>query len=215
MIPEPDQVIACPHCGFLARQHTLRSGNTSGAILWSDGKREAPMLPEFPAVARCRGCKRFYWVEEAEVKGEIEPFGNKSKRVPKEWERAEPTQHLTVDEYIEALDTGVGSDMQKERYLRVHFWWAVNDIVRRNANAQISTRYVQKLHENLANLSVPLDERDPNDRIMKAEIARETGDFTQAIRLLRDVPADFRWVADTIINLSERKNSLVTQLRPG
>lgn len=210
MIPGPDQVIACPHCGFLARQHTLISGNTFGAILWSDGKHEAPMLPEFPAVARCRGCKRFYWVEEAQVKD----FGNKSKRVPKEWERAEPTQHLTVDEYIEALDTGVGSDMQKERYLRVHFWWAVNDIVRRNANAQIPTRYVQKLHENLAKLSVLLDERDPNDRIMKAEIARETGDFTQAIRLLVDVPVDFRWAADRIVELSKRKNSLVTQLQP-
>ncbi|MEM4406600.1 MAG: hypothetical protein QXS68_06095 [Candidatus Methanomethylicaceae archaeon] len=105
--------------------------------------------------------------------------------------------------------------MQKELYLRVHFWWAVNDIVRRNANAQIPTRYVQKLHENLAKLSVLLEKRDPNGRIMKAEIARERGGFTQAIRLLRDVPADFRWVADTIINLSERKSSLVTQLRPG
>jgi hypothetical protein len=40
--------------------------------------------------------------------------------------------------------------MKKEQYLRVHLWWAVNDIVRRNANAQIPTRYVQKLHENLA-----------------------------------------------------------------
>jgi len=214
MIPGPDQVIACPYCGFLARQRTLISGNTFGAILWSDGKQESPMLPEFPAVTRCRGCKRFYWVDEAEVKGEIEAFGDKSKHMPKEWEHAEPTQHLTIDEYSEALDTGVGSDMPKEQYLRVHFWWAVNDIVRRNANAQIPTRYVQKLHKNLAKLSVLLDERDPNDRIMKAEIAREMGDFTQAIRLLRDVPADFRWVADTIINLSGRKNSLVTQLQP-
>lgn len=164
MIPGPEQVITCPHCGFLARQHTLVSGNTFGAILWSDGKQEAPMLPEFPAVTRCQGCKHFYWVDEAKVKDEIEPFGDKSKCVPKEWERAEPTQHLTIDEYIEALDTGVGSNIQKERYVRVHFWWAVNDIVGRNATAQIPTRYVQKWRENLAKLSVLLDERDPNDR---------------------------------------------------
>ncbi|GBD35943.1 hypothetical protein HRbin36_01059 [bacterium HR36] len=212
MLPGPDQVITCPHCGFLAKQRTLISGNTIGAILWSDGKLEAPMLPEFPAVVRCRGCKRFYWVDEARVKGEIEPFGYQSQHL--ELQRAEYTQHLTIDEYIEALDTGVGSDMQKERYLRVHFWWAVNDLVRGNANAQIPVRYIQKLRENLAKLSVLLDENDPNERIMKAEIARETGDFTRAIQLLEDVPAEFKWVADSLMELSKKKNSLVTQLRP-
>lgn len=122
MTPGPDRVIACPHCGFLARQHTLISGNTFGAIFWSDGKREAPMLPEFPAVAKCHGCKRFYWVNEAKVKGEIELFGDKSQGVPEEWERAKPIEHLTIDEYIEALDTGVGSDVEKQRYLRVYFF---------------------------------------------------------------------------------------------
>ena len=206
MIPGPDKVIACPHCGCLARKHTLISGNTFGAILWSDGKREAPMLPEFPAAAKCRGCKRFYWVDEAEVKGELELFGE-SKRVPEEWKRAEPIEHLTIEEYIEALDAGIGTDMEKERYLRVHFWWAVNDIVRRNANAQIPTRYIEKLRENLAKLSALLDERDPNDRIMKAEIARETGDFTQAVCLLKGIPSNFGWVVDRIIGLSEKKNS--------
>ncbi|HXG21431.1 MAG TPA: hypothetical protein VNN62_20450 [Methylomirabilota bacterium] len=214
MIPGPDRIIACPHCGFLARQHTLLSGNTIGAILWSDGKMEAPMLPEFPAVTKCRGCKRFYWVDEAEVKGELKPFGSKSKRVPKEWMRAEPIEHLTIDEYIEALDAGVGTNVEKERYLRVHFWWAVNDIVRRNPNAKIPTRYIEKLHENLRKLFALLDERNPKDRIMKAEIAREMGDFAQAIRLLEDVPANLRWIADAIIDLSRKKSNLVTQLRP-
>ena len=171
------------------------------------------MLPEFPAVAKCRGCKRFYWVDQAEVKGEIAPSGE-SKRVPEEWKRAEPVKHLTIEEYIEALDAGVGTDSEKERHLRVHFWWAVNDIVRRDANAQIPTSYAQKLNENLAKLSALLDESDPNDRIMKAEIARETGDFTQAVLLLKGVPSNFGWVVDTILELSEKKNRLVTQLHP-
>jgi hypothetical protein len=214
MIPGPDIVIACPHCGYLARRHTLISGNTVGAILWSDGKQEAPMLPEFPEVVKCRGCKRFYWVNEAEVKGELELFGAASKRVPEEWERAEAIEHLTIEEYIEALDAGMGNDVKKERYLRVHFWWAVNDLVRRNANAQIPTRYVRKLHENLAKLSALLDERDPRDRIMKAEIARETGDFAQAVRLLESVPPNFGWIADKIMELAKKKISVVWQLRP-
>lgn len=214
MIPGADQVIACPHCGSLARRHTLTSGNTFGAILWSDGKQEAPMLPEFPAVTKCDHCKRFYWVDEAEVKGEMELFGDISKRVPKEWETAQPIRDLSIDDYIEALDTGLGSTREKERYLRGHFWWAVNDIIRRNSHAQIPMRYVQKWRENLTKLSVLLDERNPNDRIMKAEIAREMEDFNQAIRLLEDVPVNLRWVADSILELSKKKNRLVTQLRP-
>jgi len=172
------------------------------------------MLPEFPEVVKCRGCKRFYWVNEAEVKGELELFGAASKRVPEEWERAEAIEHLTIEEYIEALDAGMGNDVKKEGYLRVHFWWAVNDLVRRNANAQIPTRYVRKLHENLAKLSALLDERDPRDRIMKAEIARETGDFAQAVRLLESVPPNFGWIADKIMELAKKKISVVWQLRP-
>ncbi len=214
MKPGPDQVIACPHCGFLARQHTLISGNTFNAILWSDGKREAPMLPEFPAVAKCRGCEHFYWVDEAQVKGEIERFGDESKRVPEEWESAELIEHLTIDEYIEALDSGVGTDVKKQRYLRLHFWWAVNDIVRRDSTAQIPTKYVHKLHENLGKLSALLNEGEPSGKVIKAEIARETEDFAQAIFLLGDAPADFRWIADRIIELSKKKNSLVTPLLP-
>lgn len=171
------------------------------------------MLPEFPAVVRCRGCKGFYWMDDAEVKGEIELSGDRSQRAPEEWKHAEHARHLSIDEYLEALDAGVGSDVQKERHLRVRFWWAVNDVVRRKSDAQVPTIYTQKLHENLVKLSLLLDERDPNDRIMKAEIARETGDFVQAIRLLQDVPANFRWIADTIIALSKKQNPLVTQLR--
>ncbi len=175
------------------------------------------MLPEFSAVAKCCGCKRFYWVDEAEVKGQVPAFGEPEdvpEDVPEDWKRAEPVKHLTIEEYIEALDAGVGTGKKKERYLRLHLWWAVNDIVRRNATARIPTRYLKKLHENLSKLSALLTERDPNQRILKAEIAREMGDFAKAVSLLEGLPSEFRWVADRIKTLSEEKNSLVTKLTP-
>jgi hypothetical protein len=140
MIPGPDQLIACPYCGFLAIKHTLISSNTFGAILWSDGKQEAPMQPEFPAVVNCRGCKHLYWVYKAKVLGEIELFSNESEPIPKEWQHAKPIEHLTIDEYIEALSFGDEDTIDPEmiRHLRLHFWWAVNDIVRRNEKTKIA-----------------------------------------------------------------------------
>jgi hypothetical protein len=104
---------------------------------------------------------------------------------------------------MKVLETGLGADEEKERYLRVHYWWAVNDFVRLDENAQIPSRYVRKFHENLAKLFVLLDERDPKDRIMKAEIARERRDFAQAERLQSDLPENFVWVVDKMLELSK------------
>jgi len=83
------------------------------------------------------------------------------------------------------------------------YWWAVNDFVRLDENAQIPSRYVKKFHENLAKLFVLLDERDPKDRIMKAEIARERRDFAQVERLQSDLPENFGWVVDKMLELSK------------
>jgi len=48
MLPGPTIVRKCSTCGKLIAQPTLLSGNTFGARFWTDGKREAPMLPEQP-----------------------------------------------------------------------------------------------------------------------------------------------------------------------
>jgi hypothetical protein len=40
-------------------------GNTIGAIYWTDGKREAKMLPNHPWLVKCPVCSRLFWVDEA------------------------------------------------------------------------------------------------------------------------------------------------------
>ena len=74
MIPGPDVVIGCPRCGALHRRGSLASGNTFGAVLWSDGWFEAPMRPPPPLVARCMGCHAFFWVARAVELGHVDPF---------------------------------------------------------------------------------------------------------------------------------------------
>ncbi|MFP2959407.1 ribosomal protein L7/L12 [Myxococcus sp. 1LA] len=74
MIPGPDVVIGCPHCGALHRRWTLASGNTFGAVLWSDGWFDAFIRPLPPWIARCVGCQAFFWVARAAELGEVDPF---------------------------------------------------------------------------------------------------------------------------------------------
>jgi ribosomal protein L7/L12 len=74
MIPGPTHIIGCPSCRAPHRLGSLMSGNTSGARWWSDGKREAPMLPSSPLVTRCHGCGRYFWLSRGEPLGRIAHF---------------------------------------------------------------------------------------------------------------------------------------------
>lgn len=83
MLPGPDQIIACPSCKGLAKYETLKSGNTFGDRVWTDGKRHAPMLPQPPAVVRCLRCNGMYWLSEAREIGTVEFGKEKSPTVPR------------------------------------------------------------------------------------------------------------------------------------
>ncbi len=212
MLPGPDRIIACPHCGALARQHSLASGNTIGAILWSDGKQEAPMLPEFPAVTRCRGCGHFYWMEDAGVKGEIPFLAAESDKIPSAWATAPFADSLTRDEFIEAFDAGVAHSPEQERYLLVHYWWAVNDPIRQGKQREIGKRYRRTFENNMLKLCGTLSEKDPAERIIKAEISRELGYFDQTLRFLKNMPAEYRPMAEKLAELAEKKDCRVRKI---
>ena len=65
MLPDTDIIIACPFCEAQARVFQLLSGNTMGAITWTDGWMDAPMLPRAPRITRCAACRKIYWVAMA------------------------------------------------------------------------------------------------------------------------------------------------------
>lgn len=46
----------CQHCLGLIEQPSMISGNTIGARIWTDGKMDAPMLPELPQIVKCPHC---------------------------------------------------------------------------------------------------------------------------------------------------------------
>lgn len=217
MRPGPTQIFGCPKCGVLACMGTYLSGNTFGAQWWTDGKMVAPMLPEQTEITRCRSCAGFYWVSDAQVVGEID-YDDDSKRreIPEEWRNAESVRELSGEEYLQAINEGLGKPRKRELYLRTQAWWAGNDAFRSQNGDQAGQPLPPRSPEATANLErlfKLLGTKDPNERLMKAEVARELGRFGEALGILSSkFPSDYTPVATLIKELSEAKDAMVRQI---
>jgi len=84
MTEGPTMVYKCPKCKEEVRRRSLLSGNTFGATYFSDGKRTAPMLPEFPAIVKCGKCGGFFWLENGEEDESLLEH-RLSEFVPRKW----------------------------------------------------------------------------------------------------------------------------------
>ena len=86
--------------------------------------------------------------------------------------------------------TGSALPSDKELYVRVSAWRSANDAWRWNPNA--TPAFSKEQVQNLKALSGMLDETGPNQQILKAEIAREMGEFDKCLLLLSQ-PFDERY----------------------
>ena len=114
----------CPHCKAHVVQEETVSGNTIGATYWTDGKREAKMLPDHPWLAKCPVCAGLFWVDEA-------------VEVDTGFDAAKGKQQVLKPAEKELLGflTGPALPADKELYVRVSAWRSANDAWRRVPNA--------------------------------------------------------------------------------
>lgn len=172
MLPGPPIHRCCNECGRVFSQPTCSSTNTYGAVLWSDAKVEAPMEPVIPDLVKCPHCSALLWLDEA-------PLAAPGERKRRRLRYVLPTE----DDLFHALDPSVASTADKLRYVRTELWWAANDVHRRGgpgANAGFSDRHGHNVVALFGMLSTGVE----RERIMKAEIARELGWFSEASDLL-------------------------------
>lgn len=188
------------------------SGNTIGAKFWTDGKMEAPMLPEIPRITKCEKCSSVFWVKDSEKVGEVSPLAEATEdsEVTSEWKNAPRVSKLEKADLVEALKTGIAKNSEEEKFLRVRLWWVVNDELRKELQ-DISALDKVVFRENLERLIALLDEEVAEERIMKAEAYRETGAFDQVPPLLKELPEKFQRAAEKIKVLSERHNVFVSE----
>lgn len=229
MLPGPDQIIACPSCGGLAKYATLMSGNTFGARVWTDGKQEAPMLPRPPAVVKCRHCAGYYWLADAKEVGELDLWGEDPLApeegwssaeehplsVPESWRAAQYVEEPTEAEYYAALRAGLAEDRKQERALRIFAWWRSNDAFRDGEEMPAADVPGQAEREEQLRALLPLLEGSSDqDRIMRAELLRELGRWGEAEgALLRVRSAEFAPVVKQIMALCQARDRWVRELK--
>ncbi|MFZ5538879.1 MAG: hypothetical protein ACOY5V_03950 [Pseudomonadota bacterium] len=185
---------------------TFKSVSTGGAILWSDGMLDAPLLPEPPKIARCSGCSRLFWVDDAAEVGRIDdPFyrsirGEPPQAVAPEWKRAPLIREPDIDVLAEAITDPCFAARERRRHVRIALWHSLN-LPRRKLpgnprwenfwkpyweqhGAEFERQYGALFAPNLEALLEFFEEADPDDRLRKAEALRELGRFEACIRLL-------------------------------
>lgn len=201
MLPGSTIIRKCSACSKPIEQDTIASGNTFGATFWTDGKCEAPMLPDQPWLIMCPHCYAPLWIDELEDIGEIEPWGENNK-----FEDAKPYE---LPDYFAILETGTETS-EKERYIRLRTWWSGNDI-RRYQDNEIEMSIPETL--NLTAFAQMLDESDSNDLVMKSEAMRELACFDEAKTLLaRSVDNNLSQTVEIIKDLVEKRDSYVRKM---
>ncbi len=171
MLPAPPEILRCPKCEQRFLRKHLMSGNTFGATVYSHGRMDAPMLPEFPAFSQCPSCGAFFWVEDLDSEGESFFDDDRYPGIKK----------LTAAETAKFLESGLVDEPQREIFVRIKLWHAFDDRI------CDGPREEQKLwEENLRRLL----ELQPEEELMIAEIYRQLGRFDEAMEVLNAVLAD-------------------------
>jgi len=206
MLPGPTLIRKCSACEKLIAQPTIASGNTFGARFWTDGKSDAPMLPDEPWLVKCPHCGALVWIDEQEQVGEVGQRDNGGGT----FKNALPYDTPSMQDYLGILEKE-SSDNEKIRYIRLRAWWAGNDIRREGEDpAPLSDDEIA----NLFAFATLLDESDEDDRIMKAEVMRELGNYEDAMALLSKPFSDeVAQAVDIIKALTAREIPFVSEMK--
>ena len=204
MQPGPNYILKTPITGALVKISSIITGNTFGATFWTDGRCEAPMLPDEPWLRRHPVTDELFWTDECEE------IASEFRKCDEKYADVEFALAPSLADYRLALSSGIASTPKKERYLRHRFWWAVNDPVR---HGEAGASFPPDHRDNLEKLRAFLNESDPEDRIFVAEISRELGEFEKAAALLDfEFPEDFARAVNRIKQLNAEKDVTVRKI---
>ena len=213
MIPGPEYVHKCSKCFNYIKSSSLTSGNTFGSKLYSDGKLEAEMLPEFPFLIKCYRCDTFLWIDKLETVNVYDwddDFGD-------DWEKADRAEFLSLNEYFKTLETGIAKTEEEEFYVRKHIWWKFNDRIRSGGNLCYDVNEELMWRENCISIQKLLDVSNSDQKIIHAELHRNLGNFEKCLIVLNsiddNIDKDLHWIKGKLIEECRKKNSLVIQLR--
>jgi len=226
-MPGPTLIKKCSACGKLIEEETMMSGNTCGAVFWTDGAYYAPMLPDSPELVKCPNCKALLWLEELEVvvgeeKGYHSGFGTFliEGLGPT---TAKPYKMPSKNDYFGLLK-GEMASIKREFYLRLRAWRAGNDRRRETDAKHAPKKFRRKENHSLAPLSKAeienlnsllsiLDDQNDEHVLIKAELLRELGFFNRCIYCVtKPFAEEYLITANFIKGLAEKHDPWVREV---
>ena len=209
MMPGPTLIKKCYKCDGFFKQGTLASGNTFDAKWWPDGKMDAPMLPETPALINCPSCNEYLWLSKTKEVDVFRPFDDYDNTHLK-YLKVSFFNRPNIDSFMLVLKEK-NLTKNKEAYVRVKLMHFFND-VNRDMEEPISEPSNIQL-ENYDRLLILASKDNANDTILRAEIYRELGEFDKSLNLLDKVKSeDFIKSANHLKRLCFEKDSRVMQI---
>lgn len=174
------------------------------------------MLPQPPEVVKCQRCKKCYWLKKAADMGEEDWFRGEGGQANPGGEAIPFVMEPDENSYYQAIDNGLAVSSKQKRHIRMLAWWRHNDPWRGNMQGRapgFSAAGRANL-EALMQLLDPAGQPDENDRLMKAEILRELGEFAQASQVLAQVTsAQYAEVVRQMQQFCDAKDASVRELR--
>lgn len=205
MIPGPANVLSCPFCGGTKEVMSLASGNTLRGTVWSDTRREYPMLPEVSPIQQCPHCKKYYFIEQAkreyskDPESEMRSFMNLGK-----------LSFLELKEALKQMESLSLTKMQ--RWILNHqFFMAYNDAFRRvpKAVAFQPSEEDELLYKKVISELLDGIDQSADYELFHAELLRETGCFEEAKAVLsRHTSEDDKWVVDAMLRHINTKDTM-------
>ncbi|NTU99432.1 hypothetical protein HGA64_05535, partial [Candidatus Falkowbacteria bacterium] len=125
----------------------------------------------------CPYCQEPLWKDEMEYIGRC----TWQKDAPAEFRNAFRVKTPSFKQYASLLEQGI-KEKEREKYVRLHLWWVGNDARRRETSKAPGLSVRESA--NITALAELLDEADDYEILLKAEVMRELGRFTDAQTLL-------------------------------
>lgn len=194
MLPGPANILSCPFCSGKKEVMSLISGNTCGATVWSDTRRNYPMLPEVSPIQLCPHCSRYYFIEQAE-----QEYGSPNSY---SFELGE----LTFDQLKDAKQQfeSVALTDTQTRVINHQLFMAYNDKFQRpNNNLEFEAEPSEedsRFFENAINELIKGLDSSEDSMLFHAELLRELGKFSEAKALLSACENQGnQWIVDKML----------------
>ena len=193
----------CPKCGKEMQVCNIISGNNVGGTLWSDGKREGPMISASSPVYQCDGCGYYYTLKgQSYEKSDRIGFGNSGvsefdKLVEARKQFEDEGKEIT-SEILKAILYAYNDNFYRKNNCSItpsesyqkYFCAVVDEIIRKEEERynkeKLETDKLKSLYNTIDN--TPTSYRLVTDvhrrTLFIAELYRETGRFKECLQQL-------------------------------